>query len=114
MEWLIDLLLIINLIKLTVMAILQNNHLLAGLSGKIGNFVLKQVKGKTIMCSVPTVKKGKLSKQQRANQQRFKQAVAYAKAINDDPAKREAYLKKVKKGESVYQYAMREYFKMNK
>ena len=40
----------------------------------------------------------------------FADAVAYAKGINDDPIKREEYLKKVKKGESVYQFAMKEYY----
>ena len=97
------------------MAIIQNNHLLAGLSGKVGNFVLKQVKGKTIMCAVPNKSNVKASKRQKANRQRFKKAVAYAKAINDDPQQHTLYLKKLKnKSDTVYRFAMREFFKRNK
>ena len=93
------------------MAILKNNHLLAGLSGKVGNFVLKQLNGKTIMCAVPNKSHVKATKQQKANRLRFKKAIAYAKVINDDPEKRKLYLKKLKKGDTVFRFAMREFFK---
>ena len=38
-------------------------------------------------------------------------AVAYAKAINNDPEKKATYKKKVKKGQTVYHYAMREFLR---
>jgi hypothetical protein len=37
--------------------------------------------------------------------------VAYAQAINNDPVKKAAYAQKVKKGQSVYHYAIQEYRK---
>jgi hypothetical protein len=54
------------------------------------------------------IKPTKLQKKQRNY---FADAVAYARAINDDPVKKAEYKKKVKKGGSVYQYALKEYLR---
>ena len=39
--------------------------------------------------------------------------VAYARKINNDPAAKKRYLKKVKTGQSVYHFAIQEYLKKN-
>jgi hypothetical protein len=51
----------------------------------------------------------KPSIKQKNNRSVFKEAVAYAKNINRTPVLRQQYLKKIKKGESVYHYAIKEY-----
>lgn len=47
--------------------------------------------------------------QQKSNCSVFKDAVAYAKDIIANPLKRAAYVDKVKPGESVYHFALKEY-----
>jgi hypothetical protein len=56
----------------------------------------------------------KPSRKQKSNRNVFKEAVAYAKNINRTPALKQVYLKKIKKGESVYHYAIKEYLKKHK
>jgi hypothetical protein len=70
------------------MAILPDNHLLAGMTVKFGQFVLQQVKGKTVISALPDRSNTKLSDKQPEVQVRFKIAVAYARAINEGSEKR--------------------------
>jgi len=56
----------------------------------------------------------KPSRKQKNNRNLFKEAVAYAKKINRTPALKQTYLKKIKKGESVYHYAIKEYLSKHK
>ena len=51
----------------------------------------------------------KLSGLQKLKRSKFGEAVAYAKAINNDPIRKAAYKTKVKKGQTVYHYAPGEY-----
>ncbi len=53
--------------------------------------------------SIPTTE---MQKKQRS---KFAEAVAYAKAINNDPVRKGEYKNKVKAGQTVYHYALREY-----
>ncbi len=56
----------------------------------------------------------KSSKLQKLKQGVFAKAVAYAQAIIRDPDNKKAYAKKLKKGESVYHAALKEYLKKHK
>lgn len=94
------------------MAIVIQNFMLKGLKGTLGkSVVFKQYRGRTIVCAYPEKKHVKPTLWQKQNNERFKRAVAYAKAILADPKKSAAYAKKVKKGERVYHYAIREYMR---
>jgi len=44
----------------------------------------------------------------------FKEAVAYARGINNDPEKKKAYLRKTAKNQSVFNAAISEYMKRSK
>ncbi len=44
----------------------------------------------------------------------FKEAVAYAQAINRNPILKKEYQQKIKKGKSVYHYAIKEYLQQFK
>ena len=57
----------------------------------------------------PDMSRVKPSQQQKEKRKTFAEAVAYARAINNDPKQKAAYLKKVKKGESVYHFALKEF-----
>ena len=56
----------------------------------------------------------KPSRKQKSNRSLFKDAVAYAKNINRTPVLKQVYLKKVKKGGSVYHYAIKDYLQKHK
>lgn len=97
------------------MARLAKNAALQGISGKLGKqLVFKQYGDKIVVTQYPDMSRIKPSQQQKNNRNLFKEAVAYAKKINRTPALKQAYLKKVKKGESIYHYAMKEYLNKHK
>ena len=90
------------------MAIIKSNNIIKGLSGGVGEIVLKQYGNKTIITTRPDRSKVKLSPQQRKANDRFKLAVKYAKEVINDPAKRRAYEAALKPGKSVYHTALQE------
>jgi hypothetical protein len=93
----------------------NNNMVMEGLSGQIGkSLVIKQYGTKTIVTKFPDMSHIKPSKPQQQQRSRFAQAVAYAKHINNDAALNKAYREKIKKGQSVYQYALQEFLKKQK
>ncbi len=97
------------------MARTTNNTLLKQISGHIGKqIVIKQYGDKTVVTKYPDMSKIKPSPLQKEKQKIFAEAVKYAKAINRDPAQKKKYEKKVKKGQSVYHYALKEYLQKNK
>jgi hypothetical protein len=51
---------------------------------------------------------------QKEKRKTFAEAVAYARAINNDPVKKAVYKKKVKKGQRVFNYAVKEFFPKKK
>lgn len=92
------------------MAKTGNNPLLHQLRGQIGKqIVIKQYNNKTVVTAYPDMSAVKPSKLQKARRKTFAKAVAYARAINNDPAKKAQSGRKVKKGQRVYNYAIREY-----
>lgn len=94
------------------MAIAYANVLLEGTSGALGKqIVIKNYGGKTVITAYPDMSRVKPSKQQKAGRNVFREAVAYAQAINNDAVKKSAYKKKLKKGQSVYHAAIAEYMR---
>jgi hypothetical protein len=97
------------------MARLAKNAALKGIKGTLGKqLVFKQYGDKTVITLYPDMSRVKPSPKQKRNRNLFKEAVAYAKNINRTPALKQAYLKKVKKGENVYHYAIKEYLQKHK
>ncbi len=88
--------------------------LLRNFRGQIGKqIVVKRYGKKTVITAYPDMSRVKPSKQQKAKRKKFAAAVAYAQGINNDPALKATYKKKVKKGQTVYHYAIKEYLRMN-
>ena len=97
------------------MARTNSNAILKAVKGKIGNsIVVKQYGKKVVISSYPDMSKVKPSALQKQKRSVFKDAVAYAKHINNTMDLKAKYLKKIKKGETVYMYALKEYLKMHK
>ena len=92
------------------MARVTDDNLLSGLSGHIGKqIVIKRYGDKTVVTAYPDMRRVKPSVLQTLNHNRFKDAVAYAQAINRNPELKKEYKQKIKPGESVYHYAIKEY-----
>lgn len=88
--------------------------LLKEVRGAVGKqFVVKQYADKTVISSYPDMSGIKKSRLQKKKQSVFKDAVAYAQAIVRNPVKKKAYAKKLKKGERVYNAAIKEYMRKN-
>ncbi|MDQ2753030.1 MAG: hypothetical protein M3R72_08405 [Bacteroidota bacterium] len=87
-----------------------SKSLLENIRGGLGKqLVFKQYKDKTVVTSYPDMSKVKPSEQQKEGRKLFAEAVAYAKAISQNPVQKAHYQKKVKLGESVYHFALKEY-----
>jgi len=96
--------------KWITMARSTSNILLHQVTGHIGKqIVVKRYGNKTVITAYPDMSRVKPTRLQKAKRKLFANAVAYARAINNDPLKKETYKKKLKKGQSVYNYAIREY-----
>jgi hypothetical protein len=78
------------------MAIVTNNTILAGISGKLGTHVFKQVRGKTIMTSLPPMPTVQ-SESQKATRDRFRKASEWAKSVLLDAEQKTYYQKKARK-----------------
>jgi hypothetical protein len=91
------------------------NSLFKELRGGLGKqIVIKQYKGKTVITAFPsssTKKKKKPTPLQSLYREDFKAGVKYAQAIIRDPVKKKAYAKKLRPGQTVYNYAIAEYKK---
>ncbi len=97
------------------MAQSTNSLLLRKMRGQIGKqFVVKQYGKKTVITAYPDMSNVKPSRAQKANRREFAKAVAYAQDILHDPVKKKAFAAKLKKGDSVYHAAMREFRANNK
>ena len=97
------------------MARLGKNNILRDISGQIGKqLVFKNYGDRTVITQYPDMSRVKPSRKQKSNRNLFKEAVAYAKTINCNPALKNKYAKKVKPGESVYHFAIKEYLEKNK
>lgn len=94
------------------MAKQYQNPLTKGLRGQVGKqLVFKQYGTKTVVSRYPDMSNRQLSALQKASNERFAAAVAYAQAINTDPVQKAAYGKKVKKGQTVFHFAIKEFLR---
>ena len=94
------------------MAQTKNNVLLHQLRGQIGKqLVVKRYGTKTVVTAYPDMSNVKPSKLQTNKRNLFAEAVAYAQGILHDPVKKAAYAKGLKKGQSVYHTAIKEFLK---
>ena len=97
------------------MARTNNNLLTKALKGQIGKqLVFKQYGKKTVVTRYPDMSQVVPSKAQKKKRSGFAEAVAYAQTINNDPVTKAKYAKKLKKGKSVFQYAIQEFLKGKK
>ena len=97
------------------MARVQKNAVLKGLSGQLGKqLVFKQYGNKTVVSRFPDMSKIKPGKLQQQKSSLFSEAVAYARAIINDPVLKKKYQTKVKRGQTVYHYAIQEFYKKQK
>jgi hypothetical protein len=71
--------------------------------------VVKQYGNKTVVTAYPDMTHVKPSKLQKLKRKEFASAIAYARSIIKDPVKKAAYAKKLKRGERVYNAAIKEY-----
>ena len=97
------------------MARVKKHSLLEVISGSIGKeVVFKRYKDKTVVSKFPDMSKVKATKRQKNQRKQITEANAYASTINRDPKLRAKYEKKLKPGESVYHYAIKEFFEKRK
>ena len=85
------------------------------IQGKMGDMVFRlSYTGKMSVTKVPDMSNVKWSKAQKAHRQRFKKAVAYAKAAMAEPKVRAVYEKMAaKKQKRPFDMAVSDYFKGN-
>jgi len=76
-----------------------------------GLVIIKHRFGKTILTIFPDMSRVVFSEKQKAEQRRFADAVAYAKAIIKDPQKKAAYMAKLPAGKKVLNAAISDYMR---
>ncbi|MDB5210929.1 MAG: hypothetical protein JWQ30_1756 [Sediminibacterium sp.] len=92
------------------MAGTSKNIILQGLSGAVAKqLVFKTYAGKTVVSKFPDMSSVKPSAAQESRRMLFREAVSFAKAINNDPVARQKYASKLPAGSSVYQAALKDY-----
>ena len=92
------------------MAKVKRNLVMQGMSGKICNLlVLKTYNYGTVVSKIPDMTNVVPSDQQKSKRNRFREAVAYAKAVLSDPQKKAEMDYRTPKGRRVYHQAIREY-----
>jgi len=86
------------------------------MQGRLGkDLVIKQYGKKTVVSNYPDMSNVKPSKEQKNKRKLFAKAVAYAREIINDPAKRTAFQKLIKKkGQTVYHFAISEFYRKQK
>ncbi len=93
------------------MARIRRNKLLEGLSGKIGNLLIKIYDYGTVVTAKPDRSNVKLSAKQREANAHFRKAVEYAQSVLQDSSKHPAYSKEFKMGKSLYHVAIADYMR---
>jgi hypothetical protein len=86
------------------MAILKQNALFHGISGKLDNLVFRRVGGKTFVCRAPQ-KRSVKTKKQKEHEEHFKQAVAFAKNVMAEPELKKYYQQFAKRLKCATPYA---------
>jgi hypothetical protein len=78
-------------------------------NSKIGDIVIKKYGDKTVVSKYPDMSNIIPSGSQKEKRNRFAEAVAYAKTINNSSILRNDFLKRVGMVKSVYQSALKEF-----
>ncbi|MGA3013399.1 MAG: hypothetical protein ABSD71_05135 [Bacteroidales bacterium] len=92
------------------MAISFKNVITREYSGRVGDIVFRNYRGKSVMAKRPDCSKVVKSPAQLENQKRFAKAVKSSKNVKSDPERCEYYRKnKKKKSQDVYHAAMSDY-----
>lgn len=92
------------------MAYSKESIILHKMRGAIGKqIVVKQYGNKTVITAYPDMSNVKPSMLQKQKRKKFAAAIEYAKSIINDPVKRAAYAKKLKRGARVYNVAIKEF-----
>jgi len=86
-----------------------NNLIIHGMSGTLHGHVFKTYSYGTVVSKVPNMSNIVPSCDQKAKRERFKKAVAYAKAILANPVKKAEMAYRTPPGKLVYHQAIREY-----
>lgn len=95
------------------MAKITFTPLIEDIRGKFGDLVIRRSRtGKFYLAKLPDMSKLKWSEAQQAHRQRFKEAVAYAKAALADPAVRAQYeTLAAEQNRTPFSAAVSDYFK---
>jgi len=95
------------------MAKVKLNSMLKEVHGRVGDIVFRQSHtGEMSITKLPDMSNVEWSEGQKAHRQRFKQAVAYAKAAMAEPKVRRKYEKEAaKKNKRPFDLAVSDYFK---
>jgi hypothetical protein len=94
------------------MADVDLHSMFNSLSGKVGGFVFKKRNGKVYISSRPDFSRRKLSAAQKKNIDKFREAVAHAKATMKNSTAAKPYERKARKsGKSLYNTIIAEYLK---
>jgi hypothetical protein len=98
--------------KEEIMAKVKLNPLIVQVSGTMGGFVFKKSRrGEAIVASRPRKSNNEPSQAQKAQRERFKLAVAYARAALADPAVRAVYEQiAANEGKGAFAAAQSDYF----
>lgn len=84
--------------------------LIKGLTGKYGNLVFRQVKGRTVIAKAPSAYPPP-TEIQKSRQSLFRNTTAYARQLLADPVVKEAYQAKAKPRQSAFNVAIAEYMR---
>ncbi|MFN0158923.1 MAG: hypothetical protein ACKVRP_12735 [Bacteroidota bacterium] len=91
------------------------HSMFSGISGRMGGFVFKKRNGKVYISQRPDFSKRKLSAAQKKHIDKFREAVAHAKATMKKTSASNSNTRKPRKGEkSNYNAIIAEYLKRNK
>lgn len=87
------------------------NPTIERITGKMGSLTFRRMYGKQTVMKTPDMSKVKWSKAQKANRQRFGEAISYAKQAMADPKVRAHYEKIAKKkGRQPFRVAVSDFY----
>jgi hypothetical protein len=99
-------------LKTIFVARVSRNLLLRGLSGSFDKtIVIKNYRGKTVVCKYPRMRKVEPSEKQKRQTEKMKEAVAFARGVLKNERFRARYASKAKKSLSLYHYLVQLHMK---
>jgi hypothetical protein len=94
------------------MASVSRNILLRGLSGSFDQtIVIKNYRGKTIVCKYPRMPGMEPSEKQKRQMEKMKEAVAFARGVLKNEKLKAQYAQRAKKSLSLYHYLVQLHMK---